>query len=71
MLSKKFWTDKRFEALGKACMTLCQAFIIAWAIGGFWNKLESIWIKAAFIITTFVLFVAGLVFADNPFKKES
>ena len=51
-------------------MTLCQAFVIAGALGGYFGKLEDSLLKVGFIVCTMALFIVGIVFADNPFEKK-
>ena len=70
MITREFWTNKRIEALGKAAMTLFQAFVIAGALGGFFGKIEGFWPRTAFIVATFALFIVGIILSDNPFRNK-
>ena len=71
MITKAFWTDKRLEALSKTCLTLFQAFLIAAAIGGIFDKIHGIWAKMFFVAATLAFFIVGISLSDRLTRKEA
>ena len=69
-MTKTFWTEKRLDALSKTSLNLFSAFIIGSVLSGVLGKINSVWIKILFGVSTLLLLVIGILLADLRGKKE-
>ena len=70
-MKRSFWTEKRFEALSKTCLTLFQSFVIAMAIGGILDKITGMGLRMTLSMVTPMLLIAGIALADIRIKEEA